>query len=324
MFQLLSQKEEKALTEEGLRDYYSELREYALHRKLTNTTPGVLTVAPHLKGITNKIAKKVTKVLCRCNAEILCDGQENIPNEAVLFACTHQGILDNFAWIPLNPRHSVVLHAAFVKKILLLAQYNTGLVLVSKRDGDAENRKNAKMDMITILLKGHSIWYYPEGTWNLSPNKLHLPMSHGFLDIAKKSRAPVVPVVLEYSYDSSTDRECITKVHMRYGKPLYVKESDDLNVKLEEYQAAVSTMRWELLEEKGKFYRKDISNREYINYLKGNLYNLKLGSLDIDFERAHIRGAGSEFYVFHHINDIPFTEDGKLLETAEVERLRGL
>lgn len=31
---------------------------------------------------------------------MIADGQENIPDGAVIFAGTHQGILDGFVWIP--------------------------------------------------------------------------------------------------------------------------------------------------------------------------------------------------------------------------------
>lgn len=57
---------------------------------------------------------------------------------------------------------------------------------MSGRDTDEKKKivkkynLNAKMDMIELLINGHSISYFPEGTWNLSPNKLHLPINIGF------------------------------------------------------------------------------------------------------------------------------------------------
>lgn len=40
----------------------------------------------------------------------MSDGQENIPEENVIFAFTHQGMLDDFAWIPVTPKHCIILH----------------------------------------------------------------------------------------------------------------------------------------------------------------------------------------------------------------------
>lgn len=321
-FDLLPYHEEKKLSREQLEKYYEELRNALIKRKMKVTTPGALSIAPKLKGITGKIAERVSTVLAGGKMEVVCDGIENIPTGAVLFACTHQGIMDNFVWIPSCPRHCVILHAKDVNKLLLLAQINTGLILVSQDTKDVENRKNAKLDMIHILLKGHAIRYFPEGAWNLSPNKLHLPMSYGFLEIAQKAGAPVIPVVTEHTYDTSKSRERILKTHIRYGKPIYVDITNDLSKKLEEYEAAISTMRWELIEEKGLFLRSQITNIDYINYLKGNMYNFELGNKDVDKERGRIYGANLEFYKFHHINDVPWDAWGELCQTEEVGRLK--
>lgn len=303
MFHVLSQREEQELEKDELLKYFADLKAFILKRKLTNTTPGALTVAPKLKNITNKIASKVTRFLCRSNVEIIVDGKENIPEGPVLFAGTHQGILDGFVWIPFMPRHCLILHGASVRTILKLAQVNTGLILVDKES--KENRHNAKLDMIQILLKGHSIMYFPEGTWNLSPNKLHLPMSFGFLDIARKAGVAVVPMVMEYTYDCTEAVERITKIHIRFGKVIYVEILDDMKQKLTEYEEVISTLRWELMEEKGVFSRNAVSNEEYINFLKGNMHNLKLGGINLDSERSSIWGADDDFYLFHHINDVP-------------------
>jgi len=322
IFEFLNLAEENKLSLEEKKEYYKKLREYASKRKLTNTTKGATTVAPKLKNATNVIARKLTDILAGGKVEYVSDGQENIPDGPVIFVHTHQGILDNFAWIPATPRHSIILHSAVVKKALVLCQLNTGLILVDK--DDKENRKNAKLDMLGLLANGHSISYFPESAWNLSPNKLHLPLNFGFADIAKKAGVPIIPVVDEYTYNPMTENERITKVHIRFGKPIYIKENDDLTEKLHEYEEVISTMRWELIEENGVFYRSSISNQYYINYLKGNLNKLKLGGIDVNVERRNIWNSDKEEYVFSHINDIPFDEDGNLLDTEEVQKLKVL
>lgn len=319
-FKILSLHEENELTLEEKKKYYEKLRNYLEKRKLQTTTRGATTVAPKLKEITNKIAKKVTKLLAGKDVEVVSDGQENIPDCAVIFAHTHQGVLDNFAWIPETPRHTIILHSSVVNKLLVLAQLNTGLVLVNK--DDKNNRLNAKLDMIELLQKGHSLAYFPESAWNLSPNKLHLPLNYGFLDVARKAGVPIIPVVDEYTYDTSTDKEKVTKIHIRFGKPIYVGLEDSLEEKLHEYTEQISTMRWELMEEKGYFKRKDISNEDYINYLKGNIKNLEMGGIDINVERRNIWEANSEFHKFFHVNDVPYDENGNLVETEEQINIR--
>ena len=292
--------------------YYHQLRAYIKNRRLKTTSPGARFLGPKLKKISNKLAIAVTKAFTNKNIEWIVEGKENIPDGSVIFAFTHQGVLDTFVWIPTIDKHCCVLHGAEVRKLLLLCQMNTGLVLVRK--GNRQNNFDAKLDTVRLLLEGHSIVWFPEGTWNLSPNKLHLPMSWGFLDAAKKAGCPVVPSVIEYTYNTSEPKENITRIHICYGKPLYVQENDSLPDKLEEYKEAISTIRYQLMEQKGIEKRKTISNRDYINYMKGNLKNLKFGGVNIDRERSFIFGVNDEYYRYHHINDIPFSESGELLE----------
>ncbi len=333
-FKILSAKEEDSLTKQELNDYYKKLRDYALNRKLTNTTIGATTLGPILKNISNKLAIMVTKMFSDKNVDWVADGQENIPVGPVILAHSHQGVLDGFVWIPKIKEHCLVLHGADVNKLLLMAQLNTGLILVKKampgRDSKEKQTKikqyneQAKLDMIKLLLEGHSISYFPETTWNLSPNKLHLPIHNGFLYIARRTGVPIVPVVHEFSYDTSTKKEHITKIHTKFGKAIYIDYNDNIDEKLEEYDEQISTMRWDLIEEKGLYSRDEISNQEYINFLEGNYKNLKLGKLDLEKERANIYGASDDFYKFHYINDVAYNDKGQLLETKEIQKVKKL
>ena len=300
-FQVLSIKEENQLSKEELKEYYQNLRDYIRKRKLTNTTVGATTIAPLLKKPTDKIATALIKTFTQKDVEWRYDGTENIPDGPVIFGHTHQGILDNFAWIPTTNKHAIVLHSIKTNKLLLYAQYNTGLVLVKK--GDKQSSNSAKLDMIQLLREGHSIVYFPESAWRLSPNKLHLPMRYGIIDTAKKAQVPIIPVVDMYSYN---EKGQITKIHTRYAKPIDVQDYDNLSDKLLEYQEALSTTFWDLLEENGVYERNAISNASYINYLKSNLNALKLGHIDIEEERRQLYDSDNEFYLFHHINDVSF------------------
>ena len=323
-FQILSIEEEKKLSPRELKEYYESLREYCYNRKLTNVTPGATTIAPKLKEPTNKIAKKLVHILEGNEVELVSDGQENIPDGPVIYSHTHQGLLDNFAWIPATPNHAIILHSSKVLFILKLAQLNTGLNLVPKNQKKKKKRQNSFLDIITLGMHGHSSAIFPENAYNLSPNKIHLPERYGQINAAQKSGMPVIPTVDEFTYDTSSPKEKITKVHTRFGKPIYIKITDDLSEKLVEYEEAISTIRWELIKEKGIFKREDISNWDYINYIKGNIRNLKLGGIDINAERKSIFCSQDEFYKFHHINDVPFDTYGNFLETVEVRRLQAI
>ena len=135
-FTYLSVKEEMKLSEAERIKYYEDLRMNILSRKLENITPGALTVAPKLKKYVNRLDGFVTRVLAGGELECVTDGLENIPDGPVIFATTHQGLLDNMCWIPSNPKHCIILHTADAKKFLLFAQLCTGLILVDKNNNN--------------------------------------------------------------------------------------------------------------------------------------------------------------------------------------------
>lgn len=302
----ISYKEECLLDEKHREEYLKLLRAYLKNRKLTYTTAGATVVAPMLKGVTNNIAAKLTKIMVG-NVNIICEGKENMPDEAAIFAFNHQGILDNFSWIPYVDRHCIILHSADVNKLLLAAQYNTGLIKVIK--GNAENNRNAKFDVINLLMNGHSVVWFPEGAWNLSPNKFLLPIRYGFLDAARIAKVPVIPSVIEYEYDKNFKN--MKQINIRFGKALYVPDFADLNTLLQTYIEIMSTMQWELMEQKGTAKRSEWNvDKDYKSFLEKSYKDLKFGKINLEKERKNIFQADSDFYLFHEINDYEYDNDG--------------
>lgn len=60
-----------------------------------------------------------------------------------------------------------------------------------------EDRRSATERMIHLLQEGGNLMYFPEGTWNLTPNLPVLPCYWGIVDIAKQGGAVIVPVAAE-------------------------------------------------------------------------------------------------------------------------------
>lgn len=310
---ILDRKAELALSINEKEEYLEELREYLKKRKPTTTSIGATTLGVKLLEPTRKLALKTKEIFTSKDCMWKWDGQEYIPKGACIIASSHQGLLDNFLHIPIVKQHCIILHGKDVNPILKFVQLNTGLVWVIK--GDKRNNFEAKLDMIHLLLSGHSIYYCPESTWNLSPNKLHLPMGFGFLDIAMKAKVPVMPLVHEFSYSKNYKGKLeVNRIHTRFGKPIYVSSMDNLTEKLYEYEEQISTIKWELIEEKGLFSRNSIHESEYIDYLEKQFRDLKLGQLDWARETRCIYGSNNPFYLDHFINDIEYdSEHRKLL-----------
>lgn len=309
----INYKEECLLDERHRQEYLKLLRAYLRSRKLTNTTAGATVVAPRLKGVTNNIAAKLTRIMAG-NVKIVCEGKENLPDKAAIFAFNHQGILDNFSWIPYVDRHCIILHSADVNNLLLAAQYNTGLIKVIK--GNTENNRNAKFDVISLLMNNHSVVWFPEGAWNLSPNKFLLPIRYGFLDAARIANVPVIPSIIEYEYDKNFKN--MKRITIRFGKALYVQDFADLNILLQKYIEIMSTMQWELMEQRGIVRRSEWNvDKDYKLFLERSYKDLKFGKIDLEKERKNIFQADSDFYLFHEINDYKYDDDGIQRDLSE-------
>ena len=65
------------------------------------------------------------------------------------------------------------------------------------REDDRKDRALSKEKMISVLKEGGNIMYFPEGTWNLSPNLPVLQCAYGIIDVAMRSGALIVPIGME-------------------------------------------------------------------------------------------------------------------------------
>lgn len=189
-----------------------------------------------------------------------------------------------------------------------------GSVFVNRND--KKSRKRAKEKMIQVLKRGTSLIIFPESTWNMSPNKLHLPLNWGCIDIARKSGgAAIVLVAQEYFYDESVldGKEHIEKVHVRFGKPLLISTKDSMEEQLAQLEEAFATVRWSIWEEQIRTKRKDIPDMLYANYLQSKIDSF-VG--DVDEEQHFIYGASDEFYQYHWINMVKCDAQGRCVKKS--------
>lgn len=314
-FKILSSQEERQLNNQELLVYYNKLREFLLSTKPEKITKGSLSVCPIINPMVRKLLEKF------CGYEIVVEGAEKVDGLLGIYAHTHQSKADHINLIASNPNHTIMLNSSVLSIFYKLVLCINGVIYVDKFD--KESKHNSKTEMIRLLLQGTSITMFPESAWNCSPNKLHLPLYIGMVDIAKKAQVPIIPVVQEYIYDENkyNGKERIKKAIIVYGEPIYVREEDSLLDKLDEYSESISTIRWNLIERKGIYERKNVSNESYINFLKGIVRNLKNAGIDIEVERKGIYGANDDFYLFHHLNAVDYDDEFNLLPTKHVRQL---
>lgn len=266
-----------------------------------------------LIGLREHLNKKIyRKILKRMRTyDLVVDGTENIPESPVIYAVHHGGIADIPNIIEAITDYAVLLagkdNIDFASKCLL---FLAGTVFVNRKD--KADRRKAKQKLIRILRKGRSIIIFPEGTWNLSPSKLHLPLTWGGIDIARKAGVAIVPVAQEYFYEESVldGKEHIQKVHIRFGTPVQPSVAGSIEEQLAQLEGAFATVRWSILEEQTLTGRAEIPDMYYQNYIQSKINSFPG---DIEAEEQYIYGASDEFYQYFWLNIAQWDVQGRIV-----------
>ena len=156
-------------------------------------------------------------------------GEENIPDEPVLFVANHRSYFDILLTYTRCKRLTGYIAKKEMEKIPLLSNWMRYLYCLFL------DRKNPREGLKTILQaieyvkQGVSICIFPEGTRNDGEELSMLPFKEGALKIAEKTGCPIIPISLNNTHAIFEQQQPrIKKVHVviEYGKPIYPKELD--------------------------------------------------------------------------------------------------
>lgn len=121
------------------------------------------------------------------------------------------------------------------------------------------DRNAVSKRMIDHLHQGSNLMYFPEGTWNLSPNLPVLPCYWGIVEVAQRGNAVIVPVAAE-----------------QYGKHFIINigENFDMNkygidkaLAINALRDVLATLKWEIWESRPIQRRKDLDINEWNIYI---------------------------------------------------------
>ena len=141
-------------------------------------------------------------------------GQENIPDEPVLFVGNHRSYFDIVCGYPVIGQCCGYVAKKEMERIPILA---TWMRMISCLFLD---RKNIKEGLKTILAgieqvkNGTSVWIFPEGT--RSQKEEMLEFKEGSMKIAEKSGCAIIPVAFKGTDD-------ILEKHMPWIRPAHVQ-----------------------------------------------------------------------------------------------------
>ncbi|MGN0384547.1 MAG: lysophospholipid acyltransferase family protein [Lachnospiraceae bacterium] len=174
-----------------------------------------------------------------------------LPDKPVIYAVNHSCFADTPIMGRITPQRSYILlgkqRLGFSDWLYFILN---GVIFVDRKD--KEDMAASKLAMIAYLSKSRSVVMFPEGTWNLTENRLMLPMKWGVINVAKESGGQIVPTVLEYSREQK-------KCFVRFGEPMVVSPDDRQAEAITALRDTMAAMRWAFWERNGLFSREELN-----------------------------------------------------------------
>lgn len=156
-------------------------------------------------------------------------GEENVPDEAVLFIGNHRSFFDILLTYSRCKRLTGYVAKKEMDRFPLLNNWMRNLYCLFL---DRENPKEGLKTILTAVdyvKKGISICIFPEGTRNKGEELSMLPFKEGSFKIASKTGCAIVPISLNNTAEIFENHfPKIKKAHViiEYGKPIYYKDLD--------------------------------------------------------------------------------------------------
>ncbi|MCF2682664.1 lysophospholipid acyltransferase family protein [Faecalicatena contorta] len=161
--------------------------------------------------------------------EITVIGEENVPDEPVLFIGNHRSYFDILITYARCKRLTGYIAKKEMLSIPLLSTWMKRLYcLFLDRSNPKEGLKTI-LQAIDYIKQGISICIFPEGTRNKGAELSLLPFHNGSFKIADKTGCAIIPMSINNTadiFESHFPRIKKTHVILEYGTPIYPKELD--------------------------------------------------------------------------------------------------
>ncbi len=161
--------------------------------------------------------------------EVTIIGEENIPDEPVLYIGNHRSFFDVLlTYVRCKRLTGYVSKKEFEKFPLLPIWMKRLYCLFLDRENPREGLKTI-LTAIDYVKSGISICIFPEGTRNKGDELSTLPFHGGSFKIAERSGCAIIPMSLNNTsaiFEDQMPRIKKTHVIIEYGKPIYMKDLD--------------------------------------------------------------------------------------------------
>lgn len=159
--------------------------------------------------------------------ELTVIGEENLPDEPVLYIGNHRSFFDIvFTYARCPGLTGYIAKKEMEHTPLLSVWMRFAYCLFLDRENPREGLKTI-LQAIEYIKSGISIFVFPEGTRNKGEELSLLPFKDGAFKIATKTGCPIVPVSLNNTievFEKHFPKIKKTHVVIEYGKPIYPNE----------------------------------------------------------------------------------------------------
>ena len=161
--------------------------------------------------------------------EITVIGEENVPDEPVLFIGNHRSYFDILITYARCKRLTGYIAKKEMLSIPLLSTWMKRLYCLFLDRSNLKEGLKTILQAIDYIKQGISICIFPEGTRNKGEELSLLPFHNGSFKIADKTGCAIIPMSINNTadiFESHFPRIKKTHVILEYGTPIYPKELD--------------------------------------------------------------------------------------------------
>lgn len=206
-----------------------------------------------LKDWLHPLLLTLAKSKIKYNIEVVNDCNM-IPGKPIIFVGNHSTSSDFPIVTKATKRRSYVLvgkqRLPLIDRVFF---HLNGVIWVDRKN--KEEMAESKKLLLEYLSRVQSIVWFAEGTWNLTPNLLMLPMRWGIIEVARQANAQIIPLALDYDRSKNLCR-------VKFGAPLAGADLEDNRNGIRTLRDVMATLRWELMDDRPTLSRAETDPEE--------------------------------------------------------------
>lgn len=168
-------------------------------------------------------------ILKMTGVQVTVIGEENVPDEPVLFIANHRSYFDILLTYSRCRRLTGYIAKKEMERYPLLSTWMKCVYCLFLDRHNMRESLKVILQAIDYVKNGISICIFPEGTRNKGEELSLLPFKDGALKIAEKTGCPIIPISLNNTaaiFENHMPKIRKAHVVIEYGQPVYPKELD--------------------------------------------------------------------------------------------------